>query len=96
MASGTIEVVRGMNNIVRLTSTQDLDNIIVPGLYFWDNSAPTNAPANYCSLIVNKATNSAVAYQLCWGSTYLFYRTYSPSQSKWNNWRRVSGTEITS
>jgi hypothetical protein len=51
----TTDTKTGVSNAVGLTSADDVDDVIIPGSYYWYDSPPSNSPSpfpNYCTLEV--------------------------------------------
>ena len=61
---------KGLNNPTRLTSADDMDNILVPGFYYQEgsnapNNCPPNGPYNAAIIVIKARTSSSFRRYRC-------------------------------
>lgn len=78
----------GATQVTALDSSDDLDNLFIPGNYSWKTSSPTNAPGfpNYSSLTVSGGRSVYVQTMFDTDNDWIFVRDWNVS---WGPWRLI-------
>ena len=97
MASGTIPVIKGVNNYRTIYSGDDLNNyygVDKGGFYYVGASAAniSNCPYGFCCLLVFSLENNA-SFQMLFGRE-LYVRAYTGTNLTWSAWQKATLTQV--
>lgn len=79
---------------VKLTSSNNINDIKTPGFYYWGDSLPTNLPGTlyYSSMSVQRLWTDGKLIQIIQRNGEIY--THAWTGSAWNGWYKFTGTAV--
>lgn len=79
---------------VKLTSSNNINDIKTPGFYYWGDSLPTNLPGTlyYSSMSVQRLWTDGKIIQIIQRNGEMY--THAWTGSAWNGWYKFTGTAV--